>query len=77
MELIDGAVYSHGNSGERVLYLGGRINSAVLEGSDGRFELSWNSFLEFYELTDIHNHEDYCCSVHGLHVSPHRGCLLR
>lgn len=23
------------------------------------------------------NHDDYCCTLHSTHASPHRGCVLR
>jgi len=24
-----------------------------------------------------HDHENRCCREHGIHVNPHRGCILR
>jgi len=28
-------------------------------------------------VDDEHDHETCCCAEHGVHVTPHRGCLLR
>jgi hypothetical protein len=34
-------------------------------------------FLEHFSSTCEHNHDEACCSEHGTHVMPHRGCALR
>lgn len=32
---------------------------------------------ERFQPTGVHDHVDFCCPEHNLHVSPHRGCILR
>ena len=41
------------------------------------FYLETIDFADRFELTDDHDHENYCCLLHGIHVNPHRGCILR
>lgn len=78
---VRGAVYRDLQSGERVrlLRLAGRrvlVENIFAEASEP-FYLETIDFADRFELTDDHDHENYCCLLHGIHVNPHRGCILR
>lgn len=76
MTIITGATYRLA-TGEEACLLGARSNRVILEDAGGSFQVARSEFEEKYELTDKHDHDNYCCPQHSLHVSPHRGCVLR
>lgn len=77
MTIVTGATYKQSATGEEARLLGARSNRVILEDAGGSFQVARSEFEEAYELTDKHDHDNYCCSEHALHVSPHRGCILR
>lgn len=80
-QTVRGAVYLDGQSGERLrlLRLGGTrvLVENVFEEEGRAFYMETADFAERFELTEDHDHENYCCLVHHSHVNPHRGCILR
>lgn len=77
LELISGAIYRRIADGEEARLIGARGTGFILENSRTDFQIPRSEFLETYEATDLHDHDSYCCAVHRIHVSPHRGCVLR
>jgi len=78
LELISGAIYSRTADGEAARLIGARGIGLVLEDSRGKsFQIPRSEFFESYEPTGIHDHSSYCCASHGIHLDPHRGCVLR
>lgn len=78
MHVIHGAVYVNRKTSEKRVLLGMKMRTAVFyDVEKGYIEIPRSEFESDYRLTDEHNHEQFCCSVHDLHVSPHTGCILR
>ena len=88
--IVEGATYQHVNSGDRFILLGRKRRTVILNfvvTPEGRsplatgpawMELALDDFLSEFEDTGIHNHADFCCTVHKTHASGiHRGCVLR
>jgi hypothetical protein len=75
------AVYRNEKTGEEFIFLGAKIRTVVLaarEDSKKYLELPHETFEKDFVDMDIHNHEEFCCTVHNTHTaSLHRGCLLR
>lgn len=40
-------------------------------------EVTDSDIAEAWVVTPDHDHRSRCCERHGIHVMPHRGCLLR
>lgn len=40
-------------------------------------EVVANEISEAWYVTAEHDHDTRCCTDHAVHVSPHRGCILR
>ncbi len=78
VDLVDGAVYLDGNK-NKVTLCGVRQRTVAVQDEQGNiYEVSNTEFNSSYYLTDNHNHEEYCCTVHGTHAEGmHRGCILR
>lgn len=77
MTILTGATYKQTATGEEARLLAARSKRVILENSSGAFEVARIEFDENYELTNKHDHDNYCCGEHSVHVSPHRGCILR
>lgn len=73
-----GQTWAHRITGDRVVLLGRRTRTWVLRqvatGAVG--EVTVEDLPRDYAWVACH-HAEHCCPDHGVHVSPHRGCLLR
>lgn len=49
---------------------------AYLLGPDGAVKVTLPELLSEYTWVGC-SHEEFCCSTHGEHTIPHRGCILR
>lgn len=76
MVFLEGAQYERDGTLYRLLGARGRTLVFRAEGS-GEIREEPNADLEKFTETGVHDHVDHCCSVHNLHVSPHRGCIFR
>lgn len=74
--MLDGAQYRRK---DRLYRLIGRKSKTFWvedEATGDKFEAP-NSMMDEFVATGVHDHVNYCCSEHNLHVSPHTGCLFR
>lgn len=77
---VEDAIYSEVGTGKPYRLLGTKRKFAVLrlEGSEDFIEVDYDEFPLRFVDSGIHNHEEFCCTVHDTHaVGIHRGCLLR
>lgn len=82
MDVVEGATYESVRTGDFFTVMGFKgANPVRVCGTqhvtDEYQEIAYPVFVAEYADVNLHNHEDYCCSVHGTHSMPHRGCLLR
>lgn len=76
-EMIFGATFID-DEGKQVTLQGASTRYMVCTDSEGEyFKVPHQEFFDNYTLTDEHDHENFCCSIHETHISPHTGCLLR
>lgn len=77
---VTDAIYNEVATGLPFRLLGLKNRVAVLqpEGEDGYIEVAHEDFQKRFIDSGIHNHEEFCCTVHGTHAEViHRGCILR
>ncbi|MCC3299395.1 hypothetical protein [Arthrobacter caoxuetaonis] len=77
-----GAVYAENATGDEYTLSGLRSRGQVFlaENSTGSGRIIDRLPLEELagRFTFVRcNHDDFCCTAHRTHTSPHRGCLLR
>lgn len=79
VDLVWGAKYRKVSDGNMVTFggIGGSKQVILFEQDDSWFKLPYDDFAQQYVLTDKHDHENFCCTVHELHALPHTGCLFR
>lgn len=78
MMIIFGATYRDKRTDELFKFVGATTSRMFLEPEVGEvFPIPRQEFDENMELTEKHDHENYCCDEHDLHTMPHKGCLLR
>lgn len=77
-----GAVYAERTTGAEFTLVGLRSHGQVVlaENASGSGQII--DMLPLQELAGRFtfvrcNHDDFCCTAHRTHTSPHRGCLLR
>lgn len=79
---IIGATYNERSTGRDFELAGLRIGSKVvmIHGAQGPSRtvstLGIEEWRERFEHSHC-NHDEHCCTVHGQHSTPHRGCLMR
>ena len=71
-----GQTWAHRVTGDRVVLAGRKTLAWVLRGPDGHYEIPVEDLGETYAWVGC-DHVDHCCPAHAVHVTPHRGCLLR
>lgn len=76
---IHGAVYTHDGTGKRVIFEAlGHRTAVVRREQDGLYEdIPHGEFTANFSDSGEHDHDTYCCTIHGTHAMPHRGCVLR
>lgn len=79
-DYVEDAIYSEVGTGRpyRLLGLKSKVVVLRLEGAEGFIEVPYDEFPLRFVDTGIHNHEEFCCTVHDTHAEGiHRGCILR
>lgn len=78
MNIIFGAQYKSKLTQQVVVLLGVLSSTVVVENSSGEVEkILKPTFFDEFEETGVHDHEKFCCSAHGMHTVPHKGCIFR
>jgi len=78
MIILVGAEYVHKAGGPNVFVNNVRVSGVEFQRTDGSLgKLDRHIFAAEYKDSGNHNHEAYCCPVHGIHTNPHKHCVLR
>jgi hypothetical protein len=76
LALDQGSQWTHRGTGETFTLTGRRRAGVYLDGLEGASLVSISDLLAGYTWAGC-NHGNFCCSTHGEHSIPHRGCILR
>ena len=76
MNLIEGAQYRRGSHTYRLEGIKRRTVFFRDEVLGELLEVPREEAMAFSD-TGVHDHANFCCTVHNTHASPHRGCILR
>lgn len=77
MTIIFGSEYQRGAELYRLVGL--KKDKAVLRVTSRQrlIEVPKTEIDTVYISTGNHDHQNWCCSEHNIHVTPHHGCVLR